>query len=407
MAMAGLSGIRGDRLWKNARIATCAADLGIIESGAIACRDGRIIWVGPQSALPPDFDALEIIDCAGRWITPGLIDCHTHLIFAGNRSDEFARRQAGESYADIARSGGGILATMRATRDASENQLVEAALSRLDAWIAEGVTTIEIKSGYGLDRDAELRLLGAAREIGHRRPIDVAATYLGAHAMPPDRPRDVYLAMIRDQIIPCIAANKLADAIDGFCETIAFAPDEIATVFEAARRHGLPVKLHADQLSDGGGAGLAARFRALSADHLEYASEDGVKAMAQAGTVAVLLPGAFYMLREPQPPPIAAMRRHGVAMAVATDCNPGTSPLTSLLLAANMACVLFGLTIGEAWLGITRHAAAALGRSASIGSIEAGKACDLAIWNTESLAGLIGWMGPAPLHQRVFKGISQ
>ena len=394
-----------DRLWKNARLATMAgAGLGIVERGAVATRDGRIAFAGAEAELPA-LDARETIDCAGRWITPGLIDCHTHLVFAGDRSDEFERRLAGESYADIARAGGGIAATVRATREASEDALVRAALPRLDALLAEGVTTVEIKSGYGLETEAELRQLRAVRRLGEERPVAVAPTYLGAHAVPPGGDRTAYVRSIIDEALPRIAAEGLADAVDAFQETIGFTPEETAAVLEAAQRHGLKVKLHADQLSDTGSAAVAARFSALSADHLEYTSEEGAAAMGRAGTVAVLLPGAFYVLKEAQKPPVEAFRRHGVAIAVATDLNPGTSPIASLRLCAHMACTFFGLTVPEALLGITREAAKALGRADEIGTLEPGKWCDLAIWDVAHLAEIVAWIGPAPLHARVWRGV--
>ncbi|MDX5931139.1 imidazolonepropionase [Acidiphilium acidophilum] len=395
-----------DRLWINANLATCAAaapGLARIERGAIACREGKIIWCGPQRDLPATLTAPEIIDCEGRWITPGLIDPHTHLIFAGDRSDEFARRLAGVPYADIARGGGGILASMRATRAASLSRLHADAAHRLAAWRVEGVTTIEIKSGYGLDQTTELAILRTARALNDAT-MRVRTTYLGAHALPPEHDRATYLDLIRTTMIPMIARDHLADAVDGFCESIAFTPAEIAEIFEAARSHGLPVKLHADQLSNGGGAALAARFAALSADHLEYAAPEGLAAMAAAGTVAVVLPGAYYVLREPVAPDIAAMRHAGCAIAIGTDCNPGTSPIMSLRLCAHMACVLFGLTLDEAWRGITINAASALGLAAETGSLETGKSCDLAIWSVADPAEILAWIGPAPLHQRILKG---
>lgn len=394
-----------DRLWTNANLVTCAAaatDTAHIEHGAIAARDGKIIWCGPSRDLPHDLTAGEIIDCGGRWITPGLIDCHTHLIFAGDRSDEFARRLAGIPYAEIARSGGGILASMRATRAATKAQLLESATHRLVAWRDEGVTTIEIKSGYGLDETTELTILRTARALDDAT-MRVRTTYLGAHAIPPDHDRAAYLDLIRTTMIPLIAREHLADAIDGFCESIAFFPAEMAGVFTAAQAHGLPVKLHADQLSDSGGAALAAAFAALSADHLEYATPAGIAAMATAGTTAVILPGAYYVLREPVAPNIAAMRDAGCAIAIGTDCNPGTSPIMSLRLCAHMACVLFGLTIDEAWRGITINAARALGLAAETGSIEPGKSCDLAIWSVTDPAQILAWIGPSPLHQRILK----
>jgi imidazolonepropionase len=382
-----------------------APGLGLVERGAVAAKDRRIAFAGPEAELPGEIAARETIDCGGRWITPGLIDCHTHLVFAGDRSDEFERRLAGESYADIARSGGGIAATVRATREASAAALVEAALPRLDALLAEGVTTVEIKSGYGLDTEAEIRQLRAARRLGEERPVSVAPTYLGAHAIPPGGDRAAYVRAIVEEALPRIAAEGLAEAVDAFHETIAFTAEETAAVFEAARRQGLPVKLHADQLADNGGAALAARFSALSADHLEYTSEEGAAAMARAGTVAVILPGAFYVLKETRKPPVDAFRRHGVKMAVATDLNPGTSPIASLRLCAHMASTFFGLTVPEALLGITRHAAQALGKLDQVGTLEVGKWCDLAIWDVEHLAEIVGWIGPAPLHARVWRGM--
>jgi imidazolonepropionase len=394
-----------DRLWRNARLATMAgAGLGVVKRGAVAAKDGRIAFAGPEAEMPA-LAARETVDCGGRWITPGLIDCHTHLVFAGDRSDEFERRLAGESYADIARRGGGIAATVRATREASEDALVRAALPRLDALIAEGVTTVEIKSGYGLDTQAEINQLRAARRLGAERPVSVSPTYLGAHAVPPGGDRAAYLRSVVEEALPRIAAEGLADAVDAFHETIAFTAEETAAVFEAARRHGLPVKLHADQLADNGGAALAARFSALSADHLEYTSQEGAAAMARAGTVAVILPGAFYVLKETCKPPVEAFRRHGVPMAVATDLNPGTSPIASLRLCAHMACTFFGLTVPEALLGMTRHAAQALGRRRETGTLEAGKWCDLAVWDVEHLSQIVAWIGPAPLHTQVWRGM--
>jgi imidazolonepropionase len=395
-----------DAVWLNARLATASSppDLGIVERGAVAARDGRIAFVGAMDDLPAGLKARERIDCEGRWITPGLIDCHTHLVFAGDRSDEFERRLAGESYAEIARSGGGIASTVRATRDADEESLVAQALPRLDALLAEGVTTVEVKSGYGLDTGSELRMLRAARRLERERPVSIVPTYLGAHAVPPGGDRAAYLRSVREEAIPRIAAEGLAEAVDAFHETIAFTTEETASVFEAALRHGLRVKLHADQLSDNRGAELAARFRALSADHLEYTNPEGAAAMGAAGTVAVVLPGAYYVLKETRLPPVDAFRRHGVPIAVATDLNPGTSPIASLRLCAHMACTFFGLTVPEALLGITRNAAQALGRLDEIGTLETGKRCDLAIWDVEHLAQIVAWIGPAPLFRRVWRG---
>lgn len=396
-----------DTLWTGARLATMRADLpglGTVEDGAIAAKDGRIVFAGARGDLPTVV-ASRTIALDGRWVTPGLVDCHTHLVYGGDRAAEFEMRLAGASYAAIARAGGGILSTVRATRAAGAEALVAAALPRLDALIAEGVTTVEIKSGYGLDEAAERAMLAAARRLPHQRAVRVATSYLGAHALPPEFAGDRagYLALVC-RMIPLLAAEGLADAVDAFCEGIAFSPDEVARVFAAAAAAGLRVKLHADQLSDLGGAALAARFGALSADHLEYTSEAGVAAMAAAGTVAVILPGAFYVLREKQAPPIEAFRRHGVPMAVATDCNPGTAPITSLLTTLNMAATLFRMTVDECLVGATREAARALGLLGEIGTLEAGKACDLAIWDIERPAELVYRIGFNPLSARVFAG---
>ncbi|MDR6955293.1 imidazolonepropionase [Ancylobacter sp. 3268] len=399
--------MRCERIWRGARLATldeARPGLGIVEDGLIAAADGRIVYAGPATEAPA-LEAEETLDVEGRWITPGLIDCHTHLVFGGDRAHEFELRLAGASYEEIARAGGGIVSTMKATRAASEEDLVAAALPRLDALIAEGVTTIEIKSGYGLSDEAELKSLRAARALGKARPVSVAATYLGAHALPPEANGDK--AGYIDQVIallPRIAAEKLADAVDAFCEGIAFPPDEVAHLFAASRALGLPVKLHADQLSNLHGAKLAAEFGALSADHLEHTDADGAAAMARAGTVAVLLPGAFYFIRETKLPPVDLFRAHGTKIALATDCNPGTSPLTSLLLTMNMGATLFRLTVDECLAGVTREAARALGRLDDIGTLEAGKQCDLAIWDIERPAELVYRMGFNPLHARVWRG---
>ncbi|HVR90314.1 MAG TPA: imidazolonepropionase [Novosphingobium sp.] len=377
---------------------------GAVEDGMIACRDGRIVYAGAR-ADAPEFAATGVIDCAGRWITPGLIDCHTHLVHAGSRAHEFELRLAGASYEEIARAGGGIVSTMKATRAASEEALVASALPRLDALLAEGVTTIEIKSGYGLSLADELKMLRAARQLGAARAVTVRTSLLAAHALPPEFADDAdgYIEHICAQIIP--ATVGLADAVDGFCETIGFTPDQIERVFAAARTHGLPVKLHAEQLSNSHGAALAARYDALSADHLEHLDDAGIAAMARASTVAVLLPGAYYFTRETQPPPIAKLRAAGVPIALATDCNPGTSPLTSLLLAMNMGATLFRLTVEECLAGVTREAARALGLLQQIGTLEAGKACDLAIWDIERPAELVYRIGANPLHARIHKGV--
>ena len=399
--------MRVDTLWTNARLATmhpARPGLGPVEHGAVAALDGRIVYAGPADAMP-GLDPVERIACDGRWITPGLIDCHTHLVYAGNRAQEFEQRLAGASYEEVAKAGGGIVASVRATRAASEAELVAASLPRLDALIAEGATTVEIKSGYGLSTESELRLLSAARALTGHRQVEIVTTFLGAHALPAEAEgdKDAYIRLVCEDMIPAVAAAKLADAVDGFCEGIAFSPAQIARVFAAARRHGLRVKLHADQLSNLQGARLAADSGALSADHLEYTDEDGAIAMARAGTAAVLLPGAFYFIRETKTPPLDLFRRHGVTVALATDCNPGTSPLTSLLLTMNMAATLFRMTVDECLLAITRHAAAALGRP-DIGVLAQGARCDLAIWDIERPADLVYRMGFNPLHRRVWRG---
>ncbi|KAB0267230.1 imidazolonepropionase [Microvirga brassicacearum] len=397
-----------DRIWLNAQLATlagAAGGLGEVKAAAIACANGRIAFVGPMATLPDGWEAGETIDCEGRWITPGLIDCHTHLIFGGNRAAEFEMRLRGVGYEDIARAGGGIVSTVKATRQASEDDLVRAALPRLDHLIAEGATTIEVKSGYGLDTQNERKMLRAARRLGDERPVSIITTFLGAHALPPEATdHDSYIDELCCETLPTIAGEGLADAVDAFCEGIAFSPEQVERFFTAAKIAGLPVKLHADQLSNLHGAKLAADFRALSADHVEYTDQTGAAAMAKAGTVAVLLPGAFYTLREKQQPPIEAFRRHGTRIAIATDCNPGTSPLTSLLLTMNMAATLFRLTVDECLAGVTREAAHALGRSGEIGTLECGKWCDLAIWDIEHPAELVYRLGFNPLHTRIWRG---
>jgi imidazolonepropionase len=397
------------RVWRNARLATLderQPGLGVVESGAVACEEGRIVFAGPESELPPHSEA-DAVDCGGRWVLPGLVDCHTHLVYAGSRAREFEQRLAGATYEEIARAGGGIVSTVRAVRAASEQVLAAESLKRLDALVAEGVTTVEIKSGYGLQTDAEARQLRAARALGQMRQVTVATTFLGAHAIPPEETdRDRYIGLVCDAMLPAIAQEGLADAVDAFCEGIAFSPEQTARVFEAAVRHGLPVKLHADQLSDLGGAALAARFRALSADHLEYTSDSGAAAMGRAGTVAVLLPGAFYFLRETQAPPVAAFRAHGVRIALATDSNPGSSPLTSPLLAMNMGATLFRLTVEECLAGFTREGARALGRLEATGTLEVGKWCDLSIWEVETPAELVYRIGFNPLWMRVWRGLA-
>jgi len=400
-----------DHIWHGCRLATLSPDrqgLGLVDDGMVAAADGRIVYAGPAAEAPSALEARQRTNCDGRWITPGLIDCHTHLVYGGNRAGEFEQRLAGASYQEIAQAGGGIVSTVKATRQASTEQLMSAALPRLDTLLAEGVTTIEIKSGYGLELDTERRQLQAARRLGFERAVSVRTSFLGAHTVPPEmkgRSSD-YIDMVCSTMLPAIAAEGLADAVDAFCEGIAFSPDETARVFATAKTLGLAVKLHADQLSNLHGAALAARFAALSADHLEHADDEGIAAMAQAGTVAVVLPGAFYFIRETQLPPIAAMRRHGVRIALATDCNPGTSPLTSLLLAMNMGATLFRLTVDECIAAVTREAARALGLFSETGSLEAGKYCDLAIWNIERPAELVYRMGFNPLHARVWRGKS-
>ena len=389
-----------DTLLRNVHLATMTeggVPYGAIANGALAVQDGRIAWLGAEADLPHE-EAASVIDGAGGWLTPGLIDCHTHLVFGGDRAGEFEQRLQGVSYEEIARAGGGIASTVAATRAASAAELRAAAQARLAALRAEGVTTVEIKSGYGLDRATEIRMLEVARALGETPGIEVRTSYLGAHALPREYASDRagYLDLVCERVLPEIAARGLADAVDAFCEGIAFQPDEVARVFRAAQRHGLPVKLHADQLSDLGGAALAARFGALSADHLEYASEAGVAAMAAAGTVAVLLPGAFYTLRETRQPPVEALRRHGVAIAIATDCNPGSSPLTSLLAALNLACTLFRLTPEEALAGVTRNAARALGLG-DRGTLAQGQRADLALWEIGRPAELSYWFGRNPL----------
>lgn len=398
--------MRCDRLWTDARLATMAGDgLGIVEGAVVAALDGRILYAGPASQAP-QFEPDETIACDSRWITPGLIDCHTHLVHAGDRAHEFELRLAGASYEEIARAGGGIVSTMQATRAASEAQLVESALPRLDALIGEGVTTVEIKSGYGLTCDDEIKMLRAARALGAVRPVAIRTTFLGAHALPPEFAgnADGYIASVCNDMLPTAVAAGLVDAVDVFCEGIGFSAEQTAHIFDAARTLGLPVKIHAEQLSNLHGAKLAAQAGALSADHLEYLDAEGIAAMAQAGTVATLLPGAFYFTRETRLPPIEGLRAAGVRIALATDCNPGTSPLSSILLAMNMGATLFRLTVEECLLGVTRNAARALGMGQETGTIEAGKSCDLAIWDVERPAELVYRMGLNPLHARVWRG---
>jgi imidazolonepropionase len=386
------------------------AGYGAIDDGVIAVRGGRIAWVGKRTELPaalrgPDTRAH---DAGGRWVTPGLIDCHTHLVYAGSRAAEFEQRLNGATYEEIARAGGGIRSTVAATRAASEVALLEASRPRLRALADEGVTTVEIKSGYGLDTDTEAKMLRAARALGAALPVTVRTTFLGAHALPPEFEgrADAYIDEVCERMLPAIARAGLADAVDAFCDRIGFTRAQTERVFAAARKLGLPVKLHAEQLSNQGGAQLAAQYGALSADHLEYVEETDVAALAQAGTVAVLLPGAFYFLRETRLPPIDLLRRHGVAMAVATDCNPGSSPMTSLLLALNMACTLFRLTPLEALAGATREAARALGLQHEAGTLQAGKIADFVLWDVERPAELAYGIGVNPCHAVVKGGVT-
>jgi len=397
-----------DRVWLDAHLATMVPrdgdPLGIIEDGAIAAKDGRIAWVGRRAELPAS--AATVTRCDGAWILPGLIDCHTHLVFAGDRAREFEMRLEGATYEQIAREGGGILSTVRATRAASEDDLVARALPRLDALLAEGVTTIEVKSGYGLDLPTEARMLRAARRAAAQRAVGLQTSLLAAHAVPPEYQgrRADFARHVAQDIIPAIAAEGLADVVDAFTDSvIGFDAEETSWVFDAARAAGLPVKLHADQLRDDGGAALAARYRALSADHIEYASAEGIAAMAKAGTVGVLLPGAFYFIRETHLPDIAAMRAAGLRMALATDLNPGSSPAPSLLLMLNMACTLFRLTVAEALAGVTTHAAAALGMR-DRGALAPGLRCDLALFAINRPAELCYWMGRNPCIGRVVVG---
>ena len=399
------------QLLTNLRVATMIdtnpASYGLVEKAAVAISGGKIMWVGAESEIPSAYARIPRTSHEGRLLTPGLVDCHTHLVFGGNRAAEFEMRLNGASYEEVARAGGGIISTVKATHGATEAELLASALPRVDAMLAEGVTVIEIKSGYGLDTETELRMLRAARAIETVRQVRVLTSFLGAHAIPPEchGRADNY---IDDVCIPTLRqahAEGLVDAVDGFCEGIAFSPTQIARVFDVAKQLNLPVKLHAEQLSNLGGAKLAASYGALSADHVEYLDEEGVIALAKSGTVAVILPGAFYTLREKQVPPIAELRRHGVAMALATDCNPGSSPMTSLLLAMNMGCTLFRMTPLEALRGVTVNAARALGLR-DCGTIAVGHRADLAIWNVEHPAELAYRIGFNPLHQRIFGGAS-
>ena len=388
-----------DVLWTNARIATMregGAPWGEVADGAIAVEGDRIAWVGPRGEWKGK--AAEERDARSAWITPGFVDCHTHIVYAGNRANEFEMRLNGATYEDIARAGGGIASTVRATRAATEEDLLASAKRRLLDLVDEGVTTLEVKSGYGLDVDTEARMLRVGRKLASHAPVNIRTTFLGAHALAPEYAgrKDDYIDFVCATALPAIAREGLADAVDAFCEDIGFTQEQTARVFDAARAHGLPVKLHADQRCEYGGAALSAKHGALSADHVEYASEEGARQMAQAGTVAVLLPGAYYFLRETKQPPIDAFRRHGTPMALATDCNPGSSPVTSMLLMLNMACTLFRLTPEEALAGVTRNGARALGMQATHGTLEAGKAADFVLWDVGSPAELAYAIGANP-----------
>lgn len=395
------TGAESRTLWRNARICASGDSAGVVSPGAIAVSGERIVWLGADDQVPAQFAQAQHRehDLGGAWVTPGLVDCHTHLVYAGSRADEFERRLCGASYEDIARSGGGILSTVRATRAADEETLFEQSARRLERLLAEGVTAVEIKSGYGLRFADERKMLRVARRLGEEYAVSVYTTFLGAHALPPEfaEQPDEYIHAVCEEMLPALNGEGLVDSVDVFCESIGFTLAQSERVFEKAAQLGLPVKMHAEQLSNNRGAQLAARYHALSADHLEHLDEEGVLAMKNAGVVAVLLPGAFYFLRDTQPPPIHLLRRHNVPMALATDCNPGTSPTTSILLMLNMACTLFRLTPAEALLGVTRNAAQALGQSGRHGELAVGRFADFCVWDVESLAELSYWIGCNPL----------
>ena len=392
-------------LFRNAQIATMTPDkpYGLIENGAVVISADRIKWVGAEKELPDEFAGIQGKNLEGRLVTPALIDCHTHLVYGGSRATEFELRLNGASYEEIARNGGGILSTVTATRNASEDELLAQSLPRLDAFLAEGVATIEIKSGYGLDIETEIKMLRVARQLGKERSVRVKTSFLGAHAIPPEfsGKADAYIDFVCEEVLPAVHYENLADAVDGFCENIAFSPNQISRVFEKAKSFGLPVKLHAEQLSNLGGATLAAKYGALSADHLEFLDQTGVEVMGESGTVAVLLPGAFYTLRETQLPPLDSLRKAEVPIAIATDCNPGSSPLTSILLCMNMSCTLFRMTPEEALCGVTIVAAQALGIGDEVGTIEVGKKAELAVWNVDQPAELAYRAGFNPLEEMV------
>jgi imidazolonepropionase len=393
-----------DLVWQQLNLCPGGDPGEAISNAAMAVRDGEIAWLGALRDLPRDLAAWPREDLGGAWVTPSLVDCHTHLVFGGHRADEFALRLAGASYEEIARRGGGIVSTVRATREADEDALFAAAAARLEPLLCEGVGAIEIKSGYGLELGAERKMLRVARSLGQRYPVSVYTTFLGAHALPPEYAgrADAYIDEVCERMLPSLADEGLVDAVDVFCERIGFTLAQSERVFEAAARRGLPVKMHAEQLSLSGGAALSARYRALSADHLEFLDEAGVQAMKEAGTVAVLLPGAYYFIRETQLPPIDLLRRHGVPIALATDSNPGTSPATSLLALLNLGCTLFRLTVPEALQGVTRHAARALGRSDRHGELAVGRSADFVVWSVATLAELAYWIG-RPLAARVVR----
>ena len=392
-------------LFRNAQIATMTPGkpYGLIENGAVVISADRIKWVGAEKELPDEFAGLQGKNLEGRLVTPALIDCHTHLVYGGSRATEFELRLNGASYEEISRNGGGILSTVTATRNASEDELLAQSLPRLDALLSEGVATIEIKSGYGLDIETEIKMLRVARQLGKERSVRVKTSFLGAHAIPPEfsGKADAYIDFVCEEVLPAVHYENLADAVDGFCENIAFSPNQISRVFEKAKSFGLPVKLHAEQLSNLGGATLAAKYGALSADHLEFLDQTGVEVMGESGTVAVLLPGAFYTLRETQLPPLESLRKAEVPIAIATDCNPGSSPLTSILLCMNMACTLFRMTPEEALCGVTIIAAQALGIGDEVGTIEVGKKAELAVWNVDQPAELAYRAGFNPLEEMV------
>jgi len=401
-----------DSIWLNAHVATLRSGdvaYGAILDGAVAVTGGKITWVGRRSDLPASEIGKETTehDAGGAWLTPGLIDCHTHLVFGADRADEFEARLLGTSYEEIARAGGGIMSTVRATREASLEDLMEGATARAMALLGQGVTTVEIKSGYGMDIPTELTMLRAARGVGELLPLTVQTTLLALHALPPefDGRREAFLELVVEELLPVALEEELADAVDAFCEGIAFTVEECASLFRKATEAGIPVRLHADQLSDTGGAALAASFSARSADHLEYTSEEGVRAMASSGTAAVLLPGAFYYLRETSRPPVESFREHGVPMALATDANPGSSPILSLPTVLNMGCTLFRMTPEEALVGVTRNAAKVLGLEADIGTLEPGKAADLALWDVDHPRDLAYWLGANPCRAVVKNGV--